>query len=200
MKILVVDDHALFRAGLRLLLGRLAEGGEGADILEAENVDAGLRICTAAPGVDLVLLDLLLEGTHGFDGLAEIRQHCPHTPVAILSGAGGAEVAAEARRKGASGFISKAGSPDEMLDAVRCMLAGGEWFPDIPPIGPAARLTPRQIDVLRGLCRGLANKEIGRELGMSENTVRSHVAAIFRVLRVSSRTEAALTARRYGLA
>jgi two-component system nitrate/nitrite response regulator NarL len=196
MKILIVDDHSLFRAGLKLLLGQLADQVE---VFEADSVDAGLAMGTQHPDVDLILLDLQLPGTHGLDGVVEFRRCFPASAVVLLTGSNAADVAAEGRAKGAQGFIAKAVSAEEMLDALRHVLDGELWFPKRVQFQPAIHLTPRQIEVLAGLCQGLSNKEIGRDLGMSENTVRSHVAVIFRELGAKSRTEAAMAARRHGL-
>lgn len=196
MKILVVDDHSLFRAGLKLLLGKLADE---VAVFEAENVETGLNLKAQHPDIDLILLDLNLPGTHGLDGLSEFRQCFPASAVVLLTGLNNQELLSEGRAKGAQGFISKSVNADEMIGALRRVLDGELWFPGARAVEQHIRLTPRQIEVLAGLCQGQSNKEIGRNLGMSENTVRTHIAVIFRELRTKSRTEAALAARRRGL-
>lgn len=195
MKILLIDDHSLFRAGLRLLLGRL---GEALEVLEAESVETGLVVAQTNPDLDLVLLDLNLPGMHGLDGLLQFRRRFPSVSVLLVSAADFDDIIAEGRAKGAQGFIAKSVSAEEMIEAVRHVLSGELWFPNqFRSIAPVP-LSPRQREVLAGLCKGQSNKEIGRELALSENTVRSHVAVIFRALGVNSRTEAAMAARRHG--
>lgn len=196
MKIIIVDDHSLFRAGLKLLLNQLAVE---VVVFEAESVEAGLELKTQHPDIDLILLDLNLPGTHGLDGLAEFRQCFPASAVVLLTGLDNREFLTEGRAKGAQGFISKSVSAEEMIAALRRVLDGELWFPGSRNEEQNIRLTPRQIEVLAGLCQGQSNKEIGRKLGLSENTVRTHIAVIFRELGSKSRTEAALTARRHGL-
>jgi len=196
MKILIVDDHSLFRNGLKFLLARLAENIE---IFEAGDVANGLALSAQHPEIDLILLDLQMPGTHGLDGLGEFRRRFPASAVVLLSGVTTTDVVMEGRAKGAQGFIAKAVSAEEMLDALRHVLDGELWFPCLMLAQTQIHLSPRQIDVLSGLCLGQSNKEIGRSLGLSENTVRSHVAVIFRALDVTSRTEAAMSARRHGL-
>ncbi len=196
MKILIVDDHSLFRNGLRFLLARLAEKVE---IFEASDVAKGLALDEQHPDIDLILLDLQMPGTHGLDGLGEFRRRFPASAVVLLSGATATDMVMEGRAKGAQGFIAKAVSAEEMLDALRHVLDGELWFPSLVQVQTQIHLSPRQIEVLSGLCLGQSNKEIGRDLGMSENTVRSHIAVIFRALGVTSRTEAAMSARRHGL-
>jgi DNA-binding NarL/FixJ family response regulator len=195
MKILIIDDHALFREGLRLLLGRL---GENLEIFEADTVAAGMALCQRLPDMDMILLDLNLPGINGMEGLGRFRLYCPSGAVILLSGSDEGGIAAEARSKGAQGFIPKTISAEDLLHALRCVMNGAPWFPATTPSAAAVQLTERQREVLACLCQGFSNKEIGRELGMSENTVRTHVAVIFRVMAVNSRTGAALAARRYG--
>lgn len=204
MKILIVDDHTLFREGLRLLLGRL---GDDVTIDEAESVTAVLDRATrhAMAPVDLVLLDLNLPGINGLDGIAVLHRQFGGVPVVLLSGVDDPAVVREGLARGARGFICKSVSADALLASVRRALAGEICVPEAPPscpttAGGSVRLTPRQLDVLLRLCEGDSNKEIGRRLDMSENTVRSHVAALFQTLGVRTRTEAAAAARRSGLA
>ena len=200
MRILIVDDHALFRAGLALLLARL---GQDVDVVEAGRVDEALALAQAAPpDFALVLLDLNLPGMTGLEGLRSVRQAFPDSAVVVLSGLESVEAMREARVKGAQGYLVKTGAPDAMLDALREVLGGGTHFPAIEPAEHApsdTRLTPRQREILQLLCEGRTNKEIASELGMSDNTVRTHLMHVFRALGVRTRTEAALAARRVGL-
>ncbi len=195
VKILIVDDHALFRAGLRLLLGRLADDVR---VFEAESVESGLALGERHGDLDLILLDVNFPGSHGLDGLAGFRRRFPASAVVLLSGTDAADAAAEGRARGAQGFIAKSVSAERMLEALRRVLDGELWFPGEALARPAIYLTPRQVDVLSCLGQGRSNKEIARNLGMSENTVRTHIAGIFRALGVNSRTEAAIAARKSG--
>lgn len=196
MKILLVDDHSLFRAGLKLLLRRLDDAVE---ILEASGIPDALALATPCPDLDLILLDLQMPDGHGLDGLGALRRSFPATAVVLLSAASSPELADEARAKGAQGFISKTIDPEAMLAAVRKVLSGELFFPEARPRWATLDISPRQRELLALLCKGHPNKEIGRSLGLSENTVRSHVAVIFRELGVNTRTEAAMVARRHGL-
>ena len=175
MKILIVDDHALFREGLRHILSRLADD---AQIFEAGSIEAGLALGTEVAEFDLILLDLYLPGAHGLDGLKGFRQRFPASPVVLLSGMYDAETVREGIARGAQGFIPKAVSGDYMLHAARRVLDGELWVPEASDAVPSAmpapaaarravHLTPRQIDVLARLCEGDSNKEIGRALAMS---------------------------------
>ena len=202
LNILIVDDHALFREGLRLLLTRLAPA---VSVVEAGTVEAALT--RAKDDIDLVLLDVNLPGCRGLDSLHAVRTHYPNSAVVLLSGVDAPGLIRDGFASGARGFIHKSVTADAMLAAVSDVLAGGTCrvtasdFPAIPAgTDASAPLTPRQRDVLERLCQGMSNKEIGRSLGMSENTVRVHIAGIFRMLGARSRTEAALLARRHGLA
>lgn len=215
MNILIVDDHALFRGGLRLLLSDLDESVRFA---EAGSVEEAL----ARPDdVQLVLLDLHLRGVSGRTALARIREDLPAAMVVVLSGEEDPRLIREAIDDGAAGFIPKASTPDVMIGALRLILAGGIYLP--PQVllpgwarahggaGPAMRspaerdrvlgsLTPRQLDALTRAVRGMSNKLIARELGLSEGTVKQHLSAAFRVLDVSNRTEAVYAAAALGLA
>ena len=206
LKILIVDDHALFREGLKLLLTRLEQA---ADILEAGSAEAGLVYADRHAEVDLVLLDINLPGSHGLDSLRLFSSNFPGSAIVLLSGVDAPTLIRDGLASGARGFIHKSVTADEMLAAVSSVLAGehccavsGDLLA-LPTAtdanGSALQLTPRQKEVLQRLCEGLSNKEIGRELDMSDNTVRVHVSGIFRILGVRSRTEAAMLAHRNGL-
>ena len=211
MKILLVDDHAMFREVLRHILHRLSAEVE---IHEAGSIEQGLALQVPPSALDLVLLDLLLPGVQGLDGLTALKRCYPSSPVVLLSGLTDPNLIREAMRGGAQGFISKSIHADAMLEALRRVLEGELWFSQQdmqdgerglesePTTGSGARtvsLTPRQRDVLLQLSEGHSNKEIGRRLMMSENTVRSHVASVFRSLGARSRTEAVILARRKAL-
>lgn len=200
MRILIIDDHALFRAGMALLLARLDQDVE---VVEAGCVEDALALARPAPpDFALVLLDVSLQGTTGLQGLRAVQQAFPGSAVVILSALESAEAMREARVKGARGYVVKTGAPDAMLGALREVLGGRTYFPAIEQTEHATaetRLTPRQREILQLLCEGRTNKEIANQLGMSDNTVRSHLMQMFRALGVRTRTEAAVAARRLGL-
>jgi DNA-binding NarL/FixJ family response regulator len=220
LHILIADDHALVREGLVHTLGALAPE---ARFLEAENADE-VRSQTAAGHVlDLVLLDLFMPGAGEFSLLSELCRSDPDLPVVVLSGSTDPAHMRKALDLGASGFIPKSSTGDVMLSALRLVLAGGIYVPpDMlkPPGGQSAPVTPqapgtarapataaaaaaglteRQLDVLACLVDGKSNKQIARDLVVSENTVKIHVAAILRALGVNNRTQAAVAARKLGL-
>lgn len=196
MRILIIDDHALFRAGMALLLLRLDPAVE---VVEVGSIEEAFALGAPTP-FELVLLDLNLHGIQGLDGLRAMPEHFPGAAVVVLSGRESPQAMSEARAKGACAYLVKSMSADAMLDALRRVHDGNSHFPLIPIAGPCeTRLTPRQRDILKLLCKGLANKEIAFELGMSDNTVRTHLMLVFRQLGVRSRTAAASSARRMGL-
>lgn len=211
MRILVCDDHAVFRAGLRAVLGELSAEAE---LLEAADVAQALALAGAHADLALALLDLHMPGTDGRTGLRQLRAAHPTLPVVIVSAA---DDPAEMRRvlaEGASGFIPKSSRSEELVAALRLVLAGGVYLPrallDAPAASPGAErsrrrreragtLTERQIEVLSLMARGLTNREICGVLKIAEGTVKTHIAAIFETLEVTNRTEAAVAARELGL-
>lgn len=212
MKVLLVDDHHLVRAGMRPLVGKLADG-EAVDVLEASSFEEAVTMADAHPELDLALLDLRLPDVAGFAALCDLQERHPALPVVIVSGEDDPVLMREAIEHGALGFIPKSSSPDVILGALRLVLAGGTYIPREMMAAPAAMaptppspavpagldLTPRQLDVLRLVIAGKSNKAICRELGLAEGTVKSHIAAVFRALGVSSRVQAVHAAFRLGI-
>ena len=201
MNILLVDDHALFRQGFKLMLAKLWDTPPR--VVEESSVESGIA-AAAQQDFDLIFLDLGLPGLGGIDGLRALRRTCPTTCLVVLSAVDGAEVVRQALLYGAQGYIPKTVSAEVMEDALHQILGGQVYVPDnLSPADGGGRLddllTTRQVEVLAELCAGRANREIGDQLGMSENTVRAHVSAIFRQLGVRSRTEAVLMAKRKGV-
>lgn len=194
MKFLLIDDHALFRSGLRMLLEKM----QGAHrFLEAESCEAGFAAAAAHPDIDIILLDLALPGMNGLDGLLRLRELCPAAPVVLLSANESSQFIVDGMQRGAQGFIPKSATPEVMMSALQAVLDGGTYVPaqdcavrkDVP--GERRGLTGRQREVLALICRSLTNKEIATALGMRVNTVRVHVAAIFDTLGVDNRVDAA---------
>jgi DNA-binding NarL/FixJ family response regulator len=202
MRILLVDDHALFRGGLKYLLRGLDDSiamDEAGDCPEALE-----RLGAAA--YDLVLLDLKLPGVNGLDALASLRDAAPGTPLIVLSGEDDPSVVHATIERGAMGFIPKSSTPEVMIQAMRLVLARGVYLPPaaLDAVRPGAsaalpELTPRQIDVMRCVIRGKPNKTIARELEVSEATVKAHLTAVFQALGARNRTEAVYVAAKLGL-
>lgn len=215
MKVLVVDDHALVREGLRHVLQDL--DGEPVRIVEAASSADALAQARGHPDLDLVLLDLRLPDASGLDTLLELGRVVPDLPVVLLSGEESADVMHTAFHRGAAGFIPKSSLSDVLLSALRLVMAGGIYVPPAmlgrppearaapthPAFDPvaAARLdiTERQAEVLRLVLQGLSNKEICRVLDLAEPTVKVHVSALLRALEVKSRTQLVLAAAGRGI-
>jgi DNA-binding NarL/FixJ family response regulator len=204
MKILLVDDHALFRDGIALVLERL---GAPLELLEA-GAGAEARACVASHrDLDLVLLDVALPDEDGLETLRALRETAPEVPVIVLSALDSHTAIARALALGAQGYIPKSTSSDVMLGAIRLVLSGGLYLPPTllepettapAPPSPEIPLTVRQAEVLQLVTQGLQNKEIGVRLGIAESTVRVHVTALLKLLGVGNRTEASYEARRRG--
>ena len=196
-RILLIDDHALFRCGLRMVL---ASGISELEVAEASSLEEGLRSAMDEPA--LVLLDIQLQGLNGLEGIALVKRKWPQAAVVILSSDAGPHNVRMALERGAAAFVSKAGTADTILAVIEQLRRGEPASAGTPaPTGSGSPqlLTPRQSEVLDLLCQGLPNKVIGRRLGLSENTVRGHVQAVLAALQVSSRSEAGFAARRRGL-
>lgn len=204
LKILVIDDHALIREGLCQVLKGLEENVE---VLQAGTCTQGFSLADAHPDLDLVLLDYHLPDMTGLVALGVFGMRHPELPIVMLSGSANMKIMQHVLQAGASGFVTKSGLSDELLLAVRQVLAGGEYMPaDFHEAisGPApledtkTSLTQRQELVLRELLDGHSNREIADTLNISEETVKSHVAAILRHFDVQNRTQAVVAAARSG--
>jgi len=220
MKVLLVDDHALLRDGLALVMEREFIG---LNLLQAGTLADTRAMIERHPDVKLVLLDLMLPDGDGKSALAWLREAAPGARLVALSADESRGNIFAAINGGAAGFIPKSVQAEAMLQALRIVLAGGIYLPSAtlerraaaragngPDSGapawiPTAHrpedigLSPRQADVLRMLIDGKPNKLIQRELDMSESTVKTHLAAIFRKLDATSRTQAVVAAARLGL-
>lgn len=207
MKILIADDHALFREGMRYVLAQLAEQ---VAIMEAGNGVETLQALDAHQDIGLVLLDLGMPGGDGFSALERLSRQYPALPVVVLSASEQRLDMQRALDLGAMGFIPKSATAPVMLSALRLVLSGGIYVPTAlaraHPCEPAAEpdppsaLTARQREVLGYVIEGKPNKIIAAELDLTEATVKAHITAVFKALKVRNRTQAALAATRLGLA
>jgi DNA-binding NarL/FixJ family response regulator len=200
VRILMVDDHPLFRSGIA---GVIADLAATVETTEASSCEKALGLLAAGREFALILLDLNLPGMDGMTGLARLRDAAPATPVVVLSATEDSRKIKQAIAAGAKGYVPKSAGRDILLNALRLVLSGGVYLPinimESPAAASTEQLTPRQREVLQWLVRGKSNKEIADLLGMAENTVRVHVAAILRYLDVKNRTEAGYAATRRGL-
>ncbi|HTH15370.1 MAG TPA: response regulator transcription factor [Magnetospirillum sp.] len=210
MKVLLADDHALFREGIRLVLENLVDGP--LEVVEAPDFIQALAAVRVDTDVDVGFVDLNMPGMDGFSGIEALKRVAPNLHLVVVSAS---EQPADVRRAlsaGAHGYISKASPSISMLEAIRQVLSGetfispGLEVPDLPaPMDGGGAddvrqsLTPRQRDVLAMLRQGKSNKEIARDLDLAEITVKLHVTAILRALRVENRTQAAIVAAKIGL-
>lgn len=193
--ILLIDDHAMFRAGLNMVIGSAMPRVK---IFEAATIADALSL--PVKGIDLVLLDIKLDGVSGLEGISLLKQSWPTTPILMLSSMDEPQTERLAITRGAVGFMSKAETAEKIIEAVTSLLVSS--FPKLATSqGRAAdrHLTPRQCDVMDLLHRGLSNKLIARELDLSSNTVRRHVQDILEFFGVVSRAEAVSAARAQGL-
>jgi DNA-binding NarL/FixJ family response regulator len=202
-RLVIADDHPLFRGALREAVSGLIES---ADIAEAGTFDEVPKLIDKLGEVDLILLDLTMPGVRGFSGLMFLRAQYPSVPVVVVSANDDPSVIRRCMDFGASGFIPKTLGIDKMREAINRVLGGGVWTPpdvDLSAGSDAetaalmarmATLTPQQVRVLMMLSEGLLNKQIAYQLGVSEATVKAHVSAILQKLGVESRTQAVIAA------
>ena len=202
-QLVIADDHPLFRGALREAVSGLLEQVE---IAEAGTFDDVVALLDKGSDIDLVLLDLAMPGVRGFSGLMYIRAQYPSVPVIVVSANDDPAAIRRCMEFGASGFIPKTLSVEEMRAAISRILGGGVWTPadvDLSAGSDAesaalmvrmATLTPQQVRVLMMLSEGLLNKQIAYQLGVSEATVKAHVSAILQKLGVESRTQAVIAA------
>ncbi len=202
MKIILADDHPLFREGLKLLLHRL---GDEVSMLEAGSHDSALKLLADNPDADLALIDLNMPGRiDGLSGLTEILGAAQTVPIVVLSGSENLLEAHQVIKAGAMGFIPKKENSEVILCALRLVLSGSVYVP--PMLLPSmtgkqqnqTKLTPKQIEVLQQMCKGYSNKEIGKMMGLTESTIKCHTSAVFRELDVGSRTQALSVAKQRG--
>ena len=210
MKVLIIDDHPVIRAGLAALLSQTAPE---TIVLQADGAEQALAIVNQHSDLEIVVLDLVMPGTGGFPVIIELGRIRPDLPIIVLSSSEDPQDVRKAFAQGALGYVPKSAGQHTLLAAVRLVLNGDLYVPPLILAEPPQRsialrsgaapdgavLTGRQIDVLRRLGEGQSNSAIALALGLSEKTVKAHVTAIFRALSVVSRTQAATAAREAGL-
>lgn len=204
LRILLADDHALFRAGLRHLLTNF---GDRLQIEEAYDYDNTAARLSELDDLDLLLLDLNMPGMRGISAVEELRALAPDVPIIVISVRETAEDVRKAIDAGAMGYIPKSSTPEVMMSALQLVLSGGIYLPphllqELPAAengsdgsdDQLARLTPRQRDVLRLLAQGQSNKQIADVLGLAPGTVKIHISRILRAFKVQNRTQAVIAA------
>jgi DNA-binding NarL/FixJ family response regulator len=215
MRILLADDHCLFREAL---LHVLKELGTDPDVVQAADYPGAIETAARNPDLDLALLDLNMPGMAGLTGVRTFRARFPVLPVIVLSASESPDDVKHALDAGVLGYIPKSATAPVMLSAIKLVLAGGVYLPSLllgldgspmdqgaprgPATGPKANtrgLTERQLQVLALLTEGKPNKLIARTLDITEGTVKIHLAAIFQALGVRNRTEAVIAAQEMDL-
>lgn len=214
MKYLIVDDHALVAGALTLLL---EDRDPEADVHTAATADAALELVDREGDADLLILDLSLPGVTGTELMEEIVRRQPMLKILVVSGLADQESIMRVLQLGAAGFVPKSLDTELLSSAIDFVLKGGMYIPSKlltesqkdgfftrtaarlkAPESAPPHLTDRQLDVLAQLAKGAPIKRICRELDLSEGTVKTHVAAIYRSFGASNRTEALIAARRAG--
>ncbi len=198
MKIILADDHPLFRQALTITL---KSHFSGAEIFEAQTIPELEEHLQCVSNPDLLLLDLDIPGAQGFNRLVSIRRSYPDLGVVVISGFEDKETIHKAMNFGAAGFIPKSTSVSKMVEAIKEVIKGKLWTPDgefdsknkpSSVDDKVASLTPKQHKILLMFAGGLLNKQIAYELGVSESTIKSHASTIFLKLGVRNRTQAVI--------
>jgi len=213
MKILVIDDHVLIRQAMQGVLKKLKRD---AVVLDAPDSTRAMEIIASHPDIGLILLDLTLPDRDGFSILAELRERYPTASIVVLSAVQDPGNVMRALELGARGYIPKSAQGDVILNALRLVISGGTYVPPEilarvgvsappPPIANRAQVSPadigltdRQLAVLALVMQGKNNKTICRTLNLAEPTVKNHVTAILKALKVSNRTEAVIAVNQMG--
>lgn len=201
--ILIADDHDLVRDTIAAYL----ETVEDFRVQKAASLDEALTKMAGLESFDLLILDYNMPGMNGLVGLNRARAEFPATKLALMSGVANRDVANSALANGAHGFIPKSLTAVSLVNAIKFILSGERYFPfdfgaddaGAKPSGAFATLSSREMETLEQLCIGLSNKEIARNLGVQEVTVKLHVKNVLAKLGVSNRTQAALLAKEHQL-
>ena len=192
-QLLIADDHPLYRDALATTL---SAHFQNCTLRQSEDLQTTLAQLGES-SIDLLLLDLNMPGSEGFNGLAQIRNDFPAVPVIVVSGSDKNSVIQQAADFGASGFLSKTAKPLEILQSIETVLAGGQWFSaealqerrESDLAEKLTRLTTQQLRIFQMIARGMLNKQIAYELDITEPTVKSHVTAILRKLELRDRKQ-----------
>ena len=201
-RILVADDHPLFREALSAALEPYFKDAE---ILEADSLESMMTVLTENHHIDLLLLDLNMPGGEYFNGLISVKDVYPELPVAVISANESIDVVAQVMGLGAQGFIPKSSPTKQISEAIVTIKGGENWVPeemkaDLENVDEELtqllkrfrELTPKQIQVLSFLRAGLMNKQIAHEMNVTEATIKAHISAILRKLEINTRTQAVL--------
>jgi len=211
----MIDDHGMFRHGLRLTLQQQFADVE---VLEASTIDQGMALAEQSAPIDLALIDLFLAGEDGVDAIQRLRTISPETPAAALTASEDVNDVNRVMAAGAMGYIKKSFGPDVLKNIIQLILSGERFYPVLQldgaalggvrsdreeparrtPADTSVELTPRQKEILHGLVNGRSNKEIARDLNIIEGTVKAHIRNMMGKLRVRNRTQLALMATRLG--
>lgn len=203
LTLLIADDHPLYRDALK---GALSLSSHAPQIIETDDLNSTVEALTNSD-IDLLLLDLHMPGSSDLFGFLHIQKQFSDLPIAVISGTQDTALISKIVALGAIGFIPKTASADEIKQALDSMLEGDVWLPESIRIQikevdktfselaeNVASLTPSQYKVLCCMRDGLLNKQIGFNLDIAEATVKAHVTAIFRKLKINNRTQAVLIA------
>lgn len=205
MHILIVDDHPLFADALRQVFLRLSNH---VIIHTAENADRAMDYIKQNPSYDLILIDINLPGLDGFGLLRQLQKHFISTPIVMISASNEPSLIRQALEQGAMAYIHKSINAKGLLHAAHEVLSGNIYFPDLTQVEQVSstctllntfKISERQLEILQLLAMGLSNKEIARELEITESTVKTHVSKIMSILIVNNRTSCILEAKRLGL-
>ena len=203
MHFAIIDDHPLFREAL---LSTVQIAFPGSVIEEADSIAAACDVIGRDAAIDMILLDLSMQGVTGFDGLILLRSRFPRVPILVVSGLDDPQIVHEALHVGAAGFVPKAAGKAQLTEAITEILNGGVFVPkgykrgagrpqaprDVDLLERVNSLTPAQMRVLSLVKRGKLNKQIAHELKVGESTIKAHISEIMRKLGVVSRTQAVI--------
>ena len=203
MRVLIADDHDLLRDTLVMFL----EGQGAMETASAGTLQEAMDRIKTSDAYDLVLLDYNMPGMNGLDGLRAVLAMEQTDRVALISGEATKKIAEDALAAGAAGFVPKSLPAKSVVNAVKFMAMGEQYAPldfmtaveEVAPNALADKLTPRELQVLEGLTQGKSNKEIARDLDITEPTVKLHVKTLYRKVGAANRTQAAMIAREAGL-
>ena len=207
MKVLIADDHALFRDGLTMQLEKI---DPKAIIFQASNYLQALKFFENEPNVDLVILDLDMQDMHWEDGFEKIKNKSNGAKMVVISASEDAKQMRKALDSGINGYIPKRADTKILTGALKLIMDGGTYLPskilddknedsDLSAKKQNKKLTKRQFQVLSLIAQGKSNKQIAYEMGVSEATVKLHINALLRSLNATNRTQAVITAQKHGI-